>query len=88
MLERLELLAPCVRARHALARPPGGPGSGYVVAPRLVLTSAHVVRAIDTVVEVFRPGRVGTFTGRVVWCGTPAGRDDAALVDMVEGEEA
>jgi hypothetical protein len=26
------------------------------------------------------PGREGLFEGRVVWCGTPDGRDDAALV--------
>ncbi|MFE0021372.1 tetratricopeptide repeat protein [Amycolatopsis sp. NPDC059021] len=61
---------------------PGGPGSGYVVAPRLVLTSAHVVRAMGEAVTVFRPGRAGEFTGRVVWCGTPGGRDDAALVEV------
>ncbi|MGW1966369.1 tetratricopeptide repeat protein [Streptomyces sp. NPDC001935] len=30
--------------------------------------------------EVFRPGRAGVVGGVVVWCGTPGGRDDAALV--------
>ncbi|MGZ2360923.1 tetratricopeptide repeat protein [Streptomyces sp. 372A] len=30
--------------------------------------------------DVFRPGRDGVRGGRVVWCGTPGGRDDAALV--------
>lgn len=58
----------------------GGPGSGYVVAPRLVLTSAHVVGHLGAKVEVFRPGRKGIYVGRVVWCGVPGGRDDAALV--------
>lgn len=58
----------------------GGPGSGYVVAPRLVLTSAHVVGQRGAEVVVFRPGRAGRYVGRVVWCGTPGGRDDAALV--------
>ena len=30
--------------------------------------------------ELFRPGQPGQFTGRVVWHGTPGGRDDAALI--------
>ncbi|MEV6125139.1 tetratricopeptide repeat protein, partial [Streptomyces sp. NPDC052077] len=29
---------------------------------------------------MFRPGRDGTWGGPVVWCGTPGGRDDAALI--------
>ncbi|RSN53536.1 hypothetical protein DMH01_38150 [Amycolatopsis sp. WAC 04182] len=58
----------------------GGDGSGYVIAPRLVLTSAHVVTGLEASVTVFRPGVPGTVTARPVWCGTPAGRDDAALV--------
>ncbi|WP_406506357.1 tetratricopeptide repeat protein [Streptomyces sp. NBC_01602] len=57
-----------------------GPGSGYLVGPRLVLTSGHVGRAEGRAVTVFRPGRPGEFAGTVVWCGTPGGRDDAALV--------
>ncbi|MGW6898770.1 hypothetical protein ACWGF2_19490 [Streptomyces sp. NPDC054919] len=57
-----------------------GPGSGYLVGPRLVLTSGHVGRAGGRAVTVFRPGRPGEFAGTVVWCGTPGGRDDAALV--------
>jgi hypothetical protein len=60
----------------------GGPGSGYVVAPRVVLTSAHVVGQRGAAAAVFRPGRVGRFVGRVVWCGTAGGRDDAALVEI------
>ncbi|MGW8365902.1 P-loop NTPase [Streptomyces wedmorensis] len=59
---------------------PGGPGSGYAVGGRLVLTSAHVAGPAGTRVEVFHPGGSGTAGGTVVWCGTPAGRDDAALV--------
>ncbi|MFF2166595.1 tetratricopeptide repeat protein [Streptomyces sp. NPDC058175] len=57
-----------------------GPGSGYLVGPRLVLTSGHVARAEGRAVTAFRPGRPGEFAGTVVWCGTPGGRDDAALV--------
>ncbi|USX50615.1 tetratricopeptide repeat protein [Lentzea sp. HUAS12] len=60
----------------------GGPGSGYVIGPRLVLSSAHVVGAVGASVTVFRPGRTGQFAGQVVWCGTSAGRDDAALVQI------
>ncbi len=59
---------------------PGGAGSGYEVAPGLVLTSAHVVTTIGASVSVLSPGRPGEFTGRVVWCGTAGGADDAALV--------
>ncbi|MFE2413840.1 acyl carrier protein [Kitasatospora sp. NPDC059408] len=59
---------------------PGGPGSGYVVGPRLVLTSAHVVAREGGRVRVFRPGGDREFVGEPVWCGTPGGRDDAALV--------
>ncbi|WP_331745955.1 tetratricopeptide repeat protein [Streptomyces virginiae] len=58
----------------------GGPGSGYAVGGRLVLTSAHVAGPAGTRVEVFHPGGSGTAGGTVVWCGTPAARDDAALV--------
>ncbi|MEU9609010.1 tetratricopeptide repeat protein, partial [Streptomyces sp. NPDC048057] len=49
---------------------------------RLVLTSAHVVARAGERVQVFRPGGDGTPGGRVVWCGTPGGRDDAALVAL------
>ncbi|MGV9601651.1 tetratricopeptide repeat protein, partial [Streptosporangium sandarakinum] len=59
---------------------PGGRGSGYVVAPHLVLTSAHVTGPAGTAVRVFHPGRAGRYGGAVVWAGTPGGRDDAALV--------
>lgn len=40
----------------------GGPGSGYVVAPRLVLTCAHVAGPAQASVTVFLPGRAGFFT--------------------------
>ncbi len=56
-----------------------GPGSGYLVGPRLVLTSGHVGLAEGRAVTVFRPGRPGEFTGTLVWRGTPGGRGDAAL---------
>ncbi|MER6445513.1 hypothetical protein, partial [Streptomyces venezuelae] len=58
----------------------GGPGSGYAVGGRLVLTSAHVTGPAGTRVTLFHPGGGGTAGGWVVWCGTPAERDDAALV--------
>ncbi len=55
-------------------------GSGYVVAPRLVLTSAHATGEVDTRVTVFAAGAPETWSGVVVWRGAPGGRDDAALV--------
>ncbi|MER7624553.1 tetratricopeptide repeat protein [Streptomyces sp. NPDC126503] len=33
-------------------------------------------------VQVFRPGADAVSGGAVVWCGTPGGRDDAALVEV------
>ncbi|MEV7121675.1 tetratricopeptide repeat protein [Kitasatospora griseola] len=63
----------------------GGPGSGYAVGGRLVLTSAHVTGPVGGRIEVFRPGGAGTAVGIVVWAGTPGGRDDAALVLVDEG---
>ncbi|MFC8350988.1 tetratricopeptide repeat protein, partial [Streptomyces sp. NPDC057280] len=61
---------------------PGGPGSGYVIAPRLVLASAHVLPEPGEKVAVFRPGRADVWQATVVWRGTPAGRDDAALLHI------
>ncbi|MFD7507627.1 DUF3856 domain-containing protein [Streptomyces sp. NPDC059850] len=58
----------------------GRPGSGYVIAERLVLTSAHVAPEPGRTVRLFRPGQEPTWDGTVVWRGTPGGRDDAALV--------
>ncbi|MGW2823721.1 P-loop NTPase, partial [Streptomyces sp. NPDC001443] len=66
----------------------GGPGSGYALGGRLVLTSAHVVTVprqervapLGRRVQVFHPGGDRALDGGVVWCGTSGGRDDAALV--------
>ncbi|MFC9329583.1 tetratricopeptide repeat protein [Kitasatospora sp. NPDC057015] len=58
----------------------GGPGSGYAVGGRLVLTSAHVTGPAGSRVTVFHPAGGGTAGGTVVWAGTPRERDDAALV--------
>ncbi|MCX4632759.1 tetratricopeptide repeat protein [Streptomyces sp. NBC_01443] len=68
------------KARLAGVSGARGPGSGYAVGGRLVLTSAHTVGPAGTRVEVFHPGGSGAAGGTVVWCGTPSGRDDAALV--------
>ncbi|MFJ9695585.1 tetratricopeptide repeat protein [Kitasatospora sp. NPDC101183] len=68
------------RDRLAGVHGPGGPGSGYAVGGRLVLTSAHVTGAAGGRVTVFHPGGSGSAEGSVVWAGTPGGRDDAALV--------
>ncbi|MEV6011059.1 tetratricopeptide repeat protein [Streptomyces sp. NPDC051976] len=65
---------------------PRGPGSGYVVGGRLVLTSAHVVPETGGTARVFRPGWPGTHRSRVVWRGTPGGRDDAALLVVEDGD--
>ncbi|MFJ3673831.1 tetratricopeptide repeat protein, partial [Streptomyces sp. NPDC090106] len=59
---------------------PAGPGSGYVIAGGLVLTSAHVVPPVGGTVRVYRPGRPDSWQAVVVWRGTPGGRDDAALL--------
>ncbi|MGW7210031.1 tetratricopeptide repeat protein [Streptomyces sp. NPDC054837] len=61
---------------------PDGPGSGYLIAPRLVLTSAHVVPPCGATVSVYRPGRPESWTTTVVWRGMPGGRDDAALLHL------
>ncbi|WAU78376.1 tetratricopeptide repeat protein (plasmid) [Streptomyces sp. Qhu-G9] len=68
------------RARVVAVQGPDGPGSGYVIAPRLVLTSAHVVPPSTGAVSLFRPGQADSWDSVVVWRGTPGGRDDAALV--------
>lgn len=57
-----------------------GPGSGYVVGPRLILTSAHVVARKGARVKVYHPGIDREYMGETVWCGTPDDIDDAALV--------
>lgn len=57
-----------------------GPGSGYLVAKRLLLTCAHVVGPVGSRVRVFRPAESSLSDGVVAWRGTPGGRDDGALV--------
>ncbi|MFE1466605.1 P-loop NTPase, partial [Nocardiopsis dassonvillei] len=59
-------------------------GSGYVIAPRLVLTSAHVVPEPGGVVTFFTATDDTVYTGRVAWRGAPHGRDDAALVEITD----
>ena len=61
---------------------PARPGSGYVVAPRLVLTAAHAVPAVGERVAVFGAAEPTACTGAVGWRGSPGGRDDAALVEV------
>ncbi|OOC53609.1 MULTISPECIES: tetratricopeptide repeat protein [Nocardiopsis] len=61
---------------------PHGSGSGYVLAPRLVLTSAHTVPALDGHVQVHTAVDHQPHTGQVVWRGTPHGHDDAALIHI------
>ncbi|MGW4809781.1 P-loop NTPase [Kitasatospora sp. NPDC004272] len=56
-------------------------GSGYLVGPGLVLTSAHVVGTAATV-SLNRPGTGRNFRATVVWRGSPGGRDDAALLHV------
>ncbi|MFF4342621.1 hypothetical protein ACFY00_22155 [Kitasatospora sp. NPDC001540] len=66
----------------------GSSGSGYLIASRLVLTSAHVVARSGAGAEVSSPvdsaaaGESAHHHGTVVWCGTPGGPDDAALVEI------
>ncbi|MFI9787134.1 tetratricopeptide repeat protein [Kitasatospora sp. NPDC051984] len=47
------------------------------------MTSAHVVCG-DGPLEVFRPAGAGPVGAGVLWCGTPGGRDDAALLVLDE----
>ncbi|MES0835688.1 tetratricopeptide repeat protein [Nocardiopsis tropica] len=60
----------------------GRRGSGHVVAPRLVLTSAHVVPEEGAAVGLLAAGEASPHPGRVVWRGTAHGPDDAALVEV------
>ncbi|MFD5723204.1 tetratricopeptide repeat protein [Streptomyces sp. NPDC127036] len=57
-----------------------GQGSGYVISDHLVLTSAHVVPALGESAEFIQPGHAARYAAKVVWRGTPGGRDDAALL--------
>ncbi|MGW7210019.1 tetratricopeptide repeat protein [Streptomyces sp. NPDC054837] len=47
-----------------------------------MLASAHVVPEPGARVSVFRPGWAEVWQAQVVWRGTPAGRDDAALLHI------
>lgn len=59
-----------------------GAGSGYLIAPRLVLTSAHLVGKSTAAVTVIRPGRPGVYSASVAWRGRAEGASDAALVEI------
>ncbi|RKS04950.1 tetratricopeptide (TPR) repeat protein [Nocardiopsis sp. Huas11] len=63
---------------------PHASGSGYVIAPRLVLTSAHTVPAVGGQVQVHTAIDPRPHTGQVLWRGTPHGHDDAALVHITD----
>ncbi|MFB8166350.1 tetratricopeptide repeat protein [Kitasatospora purpeofusca] len=69
--------------RVVLVDGPHGKGSGYLIGPRLVLTSAHVVEAAEAV-PVYRPGDRQPVTAAVVWHGSSGGRDDAALLQVTD----
>ncbi|MEE1765327.1 tetratricopeptide repeat protein [Streptomyces sp. SP18BB07] len=68
------------RARVVAIDGGAGPGTGYVLAPRLVLTSAHVAPEPGIPVTLFKPGQPDQWEATVIWRGTPGGRDDAALI--------
>ncbi|WP_073816182.1 tetratricopeptide repeat protein [Kitasatospora sp. CB01950] len=69
--------------RVVLVDGPHGKGSGYLIGPRLVLTSAHVIEGAAAV-PVYRPGDRQPVTAVVVWHGTSGGRDDAALLQVAD----
>lgn len=71
------------RQRVVAVEGSGERGSGYVIAPRLVLASAHVVQGTAKT-EVFRPGDGASCRATVVWRGTSGGRDDAALLSVTD----
>ena len=68
----------------AVQDPTGGAGrgSGYVIGPRLVLTSAHAVPACGATVQVMPAAARAVCHAVVAWRGTAGGRDDAALVEV------
>jgi tetratricopeptide (TPR) repeat protein len=55
-------------------------GSGYLIAGRLVLCSAHCVGAVDSMVSIYLAGDPRVYSATVIWQGTAGSRDDAALV--------
>ncbi|GLW27896.1 tetratricopeptide repeat protein [Actinoplanes regularis] len=59
---------------------PGRRGSGYLIAGRLVLTSAHTTPEVGAAVRIHPIASGRSFAGVVTWRGTPGGRQDAALV--------
>ncbi|MFD3684148.1 hypothetical protein ACFWTE_04905 [Nocardiopsis sp. NPDC058631] len=59
-------------------------GSGYLIAPRLVLISAHLAPEMGGQVEVSTATDHRPYTGQVIWHGTPKGHDDAALVHVTD----
>ncbi|WP_433696957.1 hypothetical protein [Nocardiopsis sp. CA-288880] len=63
---------------------PTSTGSGYLIGPRLVLTSAHTVPDPGGQVEVHTATDHRSRTGRVLWRGTPHSHDDAALVEVTD----
>ncbi|GAA1455060.1 tetratricopeptide repeat protein [Nocardiopsis tropica] len=63
---------------------PTSTGSGYLIGPRLVLTSAHTVPDPGGRVEVHTATDHRSRTGQVVWRGTPHSHDDAALVEVTD----
>ncbi|WP_203841532.1 tetratricopeptide repeat protein [Winogradskya humida] len=68
--------------RVVVVHAPTGHGSGYAIARRLVLTSAHVVPQVGAQVEVRAATAAARLPATVVWRGTPGGRDDAALLEL------
>ncbi|KUL37665.1 tetratricopeptide repeat protein [Actinoplanes awajinensis] len=58
----------------------GRRGSGYLIAGRLVLTSARATPAAGREVTIYPAVSGRPFTGVVTWRGTPGAPDDAALV--------
>jgi tetratricopeptide (TPR) repeat protein len=61
---------------------PTGMASGCVIAPRLMLTAAHLVA--DPGGEVAFSNDIGSYTGRVVWRGLPSKNTDVALVEITD----
>src|SRR2546423_1794914 len=56
--------------------------AGCVVARGVVRAEAEATPEVGRLVAGFAGGESGSWRGRVVWRGTPGGRDDAALVEV------
>src|SRR5690349_23280399 len=63
---------------------PAGDCSGYVIGPRLALTSAHGTPRVGDTVTVTALSDGQPRTGTVIWRGSPGGRDDAALIKIAD----